>query len=107
MGGLRIGTPGVWRWIRASTRITKSLQVVRDLWQNRGIIDGGRHSICNAIRDLLDRAPNDLARASLRKALDDGGCLEAGHGSDSVPHQLHQFRDQVGLVPLDSRLEHD
>src|SRR5204863_4621970 len=53
----------------SAPRIPHRRERGRDLLETRGIIDGGRHAILDAIGNLLDRAAEDLTRARLRQTL--------------------------------------
>src|SRR5437763_12959143 len=51
----------------SAPRIPHRRERGRDLLETRGIIDGGRHAVLDAIGDLLERAADGLGRARLRK----------------------------------------
>src|SRR5205814_4418844 len=53
----------------SAPRIPHRRERGRDLLETRGIIDGGRHAVLDAIGNLLDRAAEDLTRARLRQTL--------------------------------------
>ena len=50
-------------------RVPQLLQRLGDLIEDDGIVDRRRHGVLHAVRHLLHRAAQDLARARLRQAL--------------------------------------
>src|SRR5262249_43158259 len=88
-------------------RIAHSCQVCRNLVQGRGIVDGRRHAVLDAVGDLLDGAANDLARTGLRQPLHYNRHLEEGYRADSLTHHTHQFSLDFVMWTIDTGLEHD
>src|SRR5439155_5861911 len=59
-----------------------------DLVENDGVVDRGRYTILDPVRDLLDRPAQDLAGARLGQPRDDGGGFEARHRADPLANHL-------------------
>jgi hypothetical protein len=61
---------------------------------------------CFVVGDLLDGAPQDLARAGFGQSLDDSGGFEGGNRSDAVADHLHHLFDNLLMVTVDAGVEH-
>src|SRR5262245_10295723 len=63
-------------------------QRLRDLVEDRGIVDGRRNAVLRARRDRPHGAAQDLAGAGLRQPRDDPRVAEHRHRADLLAHQL-------------------
>src|ERR1700682_4192354 len=85
-------------------RVAETRQQACHLVERGRILDGGRHGVVDSVRDLANRAAQDLAGPRLRQLSDNRGLLEERHRADPLAHQLAKLPDQLRLVPLHSGL---
>src|SRR6478752_4325477 len=85
---------------------TVSGQRLRDLVEDRRVVDGGRHAVLGAGGDGAHRAAQDLPRAGLREARDDARIAEHGDRPDLPADELHELRDDHVVVAVDAGLQH-
>src|SRR5579864_6544528 len=77
-----------------------------DFGEDGGVVDGGRGDINVPVGDFLHGAAKNLARTSLREALNNDGGFERGDGSDVVADHLHDLCGNSFRISGYPALEH-